>query len=101
MGPMPSQRKNEYWMLNRRGTSTNAAYISSAGMTNSQPMMDSRRTILLRKIRRENVEAAERLSDVTVDFIVLQSLKLLSQFSLILFLDGLEKPGRVLFTADH
>ena len=46
MGPMPSQRKNEYWMLNRRGSSTNAAYISSAGRTNSQPMMVSRRTIL-------------------------------------------------------
>jgi hypothetical protein len=61
-------------MLNRRGNNTNAAYISSAGRTNSQPMMFSRRTILLKKIRRENVDAAGRLSDFTVDVIVQQPL---------------------------
>src|SRR6185503_5006263 len=99
----------EYWMLNRRGSSTNAAYISSAGSTNSQPMMLSRRTILYGKIRRESAEAAGRLSDVTVDFtvnfegagIVTRHSPLLSQLPQVLFLDGLEEPGRVLLTADH
>jgi hypothetical protein len=43
---MPSQRKNEYWILNTRGSSTNAAYMSSAGATNSQPRRASRRTFL-------------------------------------------------------
>ena len=58
-------------MVNRRGTSTNTAYISSAGKTNSQPTMVSRRTPLCRKVRRG---AAERqggclaiIVDVTVD----------------------------------
>jgi hypothetical protein len=64
---MPSQRKNEYWILKRRGSSTNAAYISSAGRTNSQPVIVSRRTILCGKIRRESEGAAGRLSEVTVD----------------------------------
>lgn len=50
-------------MLNRRGTSTNIAYITSAGRTNNQPMMFSRRR---KVIHREKAEAVGRLSDVII-----------------------------------
>src|ERR1041385_7903479 len=56
-------------LVNRRGTSTKNAYMSSAGMTNSQPIMVSRRTTLLRVIHRENAGTAGGLSDVTVDLV--------------------------------
>src|SRR5512144_2442155 len=104
---MPFQRKNEYVMVNRRGTSTNTAYMSNAGTTNSQPMMVSRRTTLLIEIHRENAEAAGRLSDVTVEVTVdlvgagITYPLLLSKFSLVLGLDGLQESGSVLFAADH
>src|SRR5437773_237661 len=57
-------------MVNRRGTSTKNAYMRSAGATNSQPMMFSRRTTLLREIHRENTETAGRLFDFSVDVTV-------------------------------
>lgn len=62
-------------MVNRRGRSTKTAYMNSAGATNSQPMMFSRWNTLLKEIHRENVEAAGRLFDFSVDVTVnLQSL---------------------------
>jgi hypothetical protein len=44
-------------MLIRRGSSTNVAYITSAGTTNNQPMRFSRETSLLRVLRREEATA--------------------------------------------
>ena len=57
-------------MVNTRGKRTKTAYMSSAGTTNSQPMMFSRRNTLLREIHRENVEATGRLFDLSVDVTV-------------------------------
>src|SRR6266542_1560654 len=106
---MPSQRKNEYWILNSRGSSTKTAYIDNAGITNNQPMMVSQRTILCGRIRRERAGATGPLSDLSVDVTVdllgagifTRPSPLLRQFPLVLSLNGLEKPSSVLLTADH
>src|SRR5712692_1923989 len=83
--------------------------MSSAGKTNSHPMMVSRRTTLLSVVRRENAKATARWSDVTVDStvslsgagIVPRPLLLLTQFPQVFGLDGLQEPGSVLLAADH
>jgi len=66
MGPIPFQRKKEYWMLIKRGRSTKRAYMTKAGRTKSQPMIFSSRAALGKAAGRESVEATERLSDVFI-----------------------------------
>ncbi|MEJ2488141.1 MAG: hypothetical protein P8Y68_20675 [Anaerolineales bacterium] len=53
-------------MVNRKGTSTKAAYMSNAGRTYIQPTKVSRRTRLLVGIRRETERAAVRLLSTVI-----------------------------------
>src|SRR5512143_2106727 len=96
-------------MLNRRGTSTKTAYMSSAGRTNSQPTKASRRARLLIWVRRETGRAAGRLSTVIISrrsgrrrhHTLRPSPLLLREFPLVFCLNGLEESGSVLLAADH
>src|SRR5512146_816837 len=94
-------------MVKTRGRSTKTAYMVSAGAADSQPIMVSRRSTLLKEIHREDVGTAERLSGVTVDVTddlvgtEFARLLLLSEFSLVFCLDSLQESGSILFAADH